>query len=214
MALKIATGGIHIESSTFTPYRSGAADFILRRGQAFLDWQGIGDFSGRVDWVPLVHGRAFPGGLVAADFYEAWESEFFTRLRDAVQHGLDAVYLDIHGAMVALSRADAERELAVRACVGPEVAVVASMDLRGNVFDRLFKNPELLSCYRTAPHVDIWETKVRVVRNLLELLEDRGRGQRWAKAKVDVPVLLPGEKTSTSAKPARNLYRPASSPRS
>jgi microcystin degradation protein MlrC len=54
-----------------------------------------------------------------------------------------------------------------------------------------------------APHEDAWETRERAAYNLVARLKSGGRPHlAWAQ----VPVLLPGEKTSTRIEPARSLY--------
>jgi len=83
------------------------------------------------------------------------------------------------------------------------VLVSASMDLHGNVSHRLARSLDLITCYRKAPHTDAWETRERAVRNLVSRLRDGGKP---LKAWVQVPVLLPGEKTSTRIDPARSVY--------
>ncbi|MET8865484.1 M81 family metallopeptidase [Nonomuraea sp. NPDC004580] len=202
--LRIAVCGIHIESSTFSPHLSGTADFDVTRGQALLDrydWLGS-PWAAGVEWVPLVHARALPGGAVEPAAYDAWRAEIVQGLG---QGGFDGVLLDIHGAMSVVGREDAEGDLitAIRSVTGPEPLVSAAMDLHGNVSHVLFDGCDLLTCYRTAPHVDVWETRERAARNLVEALHAGGRPH---KALVHVPILLPGEMTSTRVEPARGLY--------
>ncbi|RJL35325.1 M81 family metallopeptidase [Bailinhaonella thermotolerans] len=202
--LRVAIGGVHIESSTFSPHRSGAADFEVTRGQALLDrygWRGE-PWAAGVEWVPLVHARALPGGAVEPAAYEAWKEEIVRGLAEAP---VDGMLLDIHGAMSVAGRQDAEGDLiaAIRAVIGSGPLVSAAMDLHGNVSPALFDGCDLLTCYRTAPHVDVWETRERAARNLVEALR---RGGRPHKALVHVPILLPGEMTSTRVEPARGLY--------
>ncbi|GAB2483846.1 M81 family metallopeptidase [Streptosporangium sandarakinum] len=204
MSLRIAICGIHIESSTFSPHVSGAADFDVTRGQALLDrygWRGE-PWAATVEWVPLVHARALPGGAVEPAAYDAWKIEILQGLADG---RFDGVLLDIHGAMSVVGRQDAEGDLitAIREVIGPEPLVSAAMDLHGNVSPTLFDGCDLLTCYRTAPHVDVWETRERAARNLVDALR---RGGRPHKALVSVPILLPGEMTSTRVEPARGLY--------
>ncbi|GAA2374808.1 microcystin degradation protein MlrC [Catellatospora methionotrophica] len=203
--LRIAIGGVHIESSTFSPHLSTAADFEVTRGDALLaryDWLTLPWAEG-VEWIPLVHARALPGGAVEAAAYEAWAAEIVDRI--AASGPLDGMLLDFHGAMSVVGRDDAEGDLitAIRSALGPRPYVSAAMDLHGNVSQVLFDGCDLLTCYRTAPHVDVWETRERAARNLVEALH---RGQRPHKALVHVPILLPGEKTSTREEPARGLY--------
>ncbi|WP_067171289.1 M81 family metallopeptidase [Microtetraspora niveoalba] len=206
-SLRIAIGGIHIESSTFSPHLSTADDFHVTRGDALLaryDWLSPArPWAADVEWVPLLHARALPGGVVDPAAYDAWSAEILDRLAEAGP--VDGVLLDIHGAMSVVGHEDAEGDLvtAIRSLIGPKPFVSAAMDLHGNVSHVLFEGCDLLTCYRTAPHVDVWETRERAARNLVDALR---RGRRPHKALVHVPILLPGEMTSTRLEPARGLY--------
>ncbi len=115
---------------------------------------------------------------------------------------------DIHGAMNVTGMDDAEGDLAVavREVVGPEVIISTGMDLHGNVSWRLARALDLLTCYRMAPHEDALDTKERAVQNLLDRLALPAEQRRPLKAWVPVPILLPGEKTSTRLEPASSLY--------
>lgn len=79
------------------------------------------------------------------------------------------------------------------------------MDLHGNVSVRLAELSDLITCYRMAPHEDAQETKKRSVEQLLERLAT-GKGKPRYKAWIPVPILLPGEQTSTRIEPAKSLY--------
>lgn len=205
--LRVAIGGIHIESSTFSPHLSTADDFEVTREEALLAryaWLSpTQPWAADVEWIPLVHARALPGGAVDAETYAQWAAEIVEKL--AAAGPLDGVLLDIHGAMSVVGRSDAEGDLvtAIRSVIGPEPYISAAMDLHGNVSPVLFDACDLLTCYRTAPHVDVWETRERAARNLIEALR---RERRPHKALVHVPILLPGEMTSTREEPARGLY--------
>ncbi|NUR85416.1 MAG: M81 family metallopeptidase [Nonomuraea sp.] len=202
--MRIAIGGIHIESSTFSPHFSGEDDFEVTRGQALLDRYSWLDepWAAGVEWVPLVHARALPGGAVLPEAYDGWKAEILAGLS---QGSFDGMLLDIHGAMSVVGRQDAEGDLVagIRGVIGEGPLISTAMDLHGNVSTDFFAACDLLTCYRTAPHVDVWETRERAARNLVEALES---GQRPHKALVHVPILLPGEMTSTRIEPARSLY--------
>ncbi|GAA1304274.1 M81 family metallopeptidase [Pseudonocardia xinjiangensis] len=209
--LRIAIAGIAIESSTFCLHRTTLEEFHVVRGKELLDRY---DFLRRpdvpehawardVEWVPLVHAAAMPGGPVLPDAYDTLEAETLERLGAAGP--LDGVFLDIHGAMTVQGRRDAEARLTreVRAVVGPDVLLSASMDLHGNVSRELATAVDLITCYRMAPHEDAWESRARAARNLVSRLRAGGRPK---KAWVQVPVLLPGERTSTRVDPAKSIY--------
>ncbi|MET9498720.1 M81 family metallopeptidase [Streptomyces sp. NPDC006552] len=212
--LRIGIGGIGIESSTFCPHRSTADDFRQTRGQELLDrytWtRPESDLAALVEWVPLLHATSLPGGPVEAASYLTLKDELVTRIRRAGP--LDGLVYDIHGAMSVVGLTDAEGDLteAVRAALdhagtpgGGRPLLSAAMDLHGNVSRRFAEPVDLLTAHRLAPHEDAWETRVRAARNLVRCLRE---GVRPHRAWVQVPVLLPGEKTSTRLEPAKSLY--------
>ncbi|NDZ78323.1 M81 family metallopeptidase [Streptomyces sp. SID10853] len=218
--LRIAIGGIGIESSTFCPHRSTVADFRQTRGQDLLDrytWtQPASDLGAHVEWVPLLHATALPGGPVEAESYLQLKDELVTRIRAAGP--LDGMVYDLHGAMSVIGLTDAEGDLteAVRAALDavgtPEdpasgrPMMSAAMDLHGNVSRRFAEPVELLTAHRLAPHEDAWDTRERAARKLVERLRLPAADRRPHRAWVQVPVLLPGEKTSTRLEPAKGLY--------
>ncbi|WP_020657457.1 M81 family metallopeptidase [Amycolatopsis benzoatilytica] len=203
--LRVGITGIAIESSTFSPHRSTVDDFRVLRGDDLLaryDFLGA-NWAAGVEWVPLVDARSLPGGAVTQEAYTELSGEILDRLRSAGE--LDGLFFDIHGAMSVVGRSDVEASLAreIRTILGPDVLVSASMDLHGNVSRELADALDLITCYRMAPHEDAWETRERAARNLVARLRSGGRPK---KAWVQVPVLLPGEKTSTRLEPAKSIY--------
>ncbi len=205
---RIGIAGIAIESSTFSPHRAGLDSFDLVRGDDLIARYSFLSPGSRMrecaDWVPLLRAGSLPGGPVPLAVYEQMRDEIVERLRDAAP--LDGLFLDIHGAMSVVGLCDPEADLlrAVRAVVGDATMISASMDLHGNVSRALVERLDLITCYRMAPHEDAWETRERAATNLVDRLADGGRP---AKAWVQVPVLLPGEKTSTRIEPAAGIYR-------
>jgi microcystin degradation protein MlrC len=159
--------------------------------------------SDAVEPVPLLHARAVPGGPLARQTYEALKAEFLDRLRAALP--VQGLYLAMHGAVNVEGMDDAEGDWisAARAMVGPDCPIAASYDLHGNISQRIIDQLDIFAAYRTAPHIDVRETMVRAWSMLIEALKSGTLpGVAWA----PVPVLLPGECTSTEDEPARSLY--------
>jgi microcystin degradation protein MlrC len=206
---RIGIAGIAIESSTFSPHRTGLGDFtVTRDGDLLARYEWLAPrpaaWAARARWVPLLHARALPGGAVRPEAYQELKAEIVRRAAEAGP--LDGVFLDIHGAMSVTGMTDAEADLAraLRAAAGGRALISASMDLHGNVSRELAALCDLITCYRMAPHEDAWQSRERAARNLVTRLEAGGRPElAW----VQVPVLLPGEKTSTRVEPARSIYR-------
>lgn len=206
---RIAICGLAIESSTFSPAQSDIEAFRVRRGEnvfsyyPFLD-EGQPDRE-RAEYVPTLRGHAIPGGIVTREAYETLVNETLEMLEENKPY--DGIFFDIHGAMSVVGLDDPEGDFIVRIreVVGTEPVISTSMDLHGNVSWRLAANTDLITCYRMAPHEDALESKQRALENLLDRLES-GKGKPEYKAWVPVPILLPGEKTSTRIEPAKSLY--------
>jgi microcystin degradation protein MlrC len=209
----VAVCGISLEASTFSPALTTAAMLAPRRGREVLDawefWRPDGALADRARWLGILQARSIAGGAIPADDYVLLKAEILAGLVAAVAEApLDGVVLDIHGAASVVGLDDMEGDLAVavRAVVGPDCLISSGMDLHGNVSRTLAETVDLLTTYRTAPHVDWQETKERAARNLVDRLALPPGRRRPAKAWVPVPILLPGEMTSTRQEPATSLY--------
>lgn len=204
MTFRIAVGGIHTECSTSSPVLMQPEDFRVLRGADLLAHEYF-DFlhADGVEHLPLLHARAVPGGPVARATYEAFKAEFLDRLKAALP--IDGLYLAMHGAMNVEGMDDAEGDWisAARAVVGLDVPVAASYDLHGNVTQKIVDQLDIFAGYRTAPHIDVRETMVRAWSMLVRALKT---GEKPGVAWAPVPVLLPGERTSTEDEPAKSLY--------
>lgn len=215
---RIAILGISIESSTFSPHRSGDEAFDVRTGDRLLQrYPFLAPGTALREaalWVPILQARSLPGGAVRAETYARLRAGILEGLAAEIARNgpLDGIFFDMHGAMSVEGMQDAEGDLctAVRELVGPDVLTSGAFDLHGNVSRALADALDMLTCYRMAPHEDAWVTKHRAARNLVECLRGPwGRDperRRPVLAWRQVPVLLPGEKTSTRLDPAASIY--------
>ena len=206
---RVAICGLAIESSTFSPAQSHIEDFRVRRADDVFSYypfliEGAPDRE-RAEWIPTLRGHAIPGGIVTREAYETLVNETLKMLEENKPY--DGIFFDIHGAMSVVGLDDPEGDFIerIREVIGTEPVISTSMDLHGNVSWRLAAHTDLITCYRMAPHEDALESKQRALENLLDRLES-GKGKPKYKAWVPVPILLPGEKTSTRIEPAKGLY--------
>jgi microcystin degradation protein MlrC len=216
---RIAVAGLHHETNTFAPQPATFERFVeasgwpeLLRGPAVLERTApinlpIAGFAAAAraaghELVPLLWAAAGPSGRVTTDAYERITGWLLADLRAALP--VDAVHLDLHGAMVTDDLDDGEGELLarVRALVGPEVPVTASLDLHANVSEAMVDAADALVAYRTYPHVDMAETGGRV----LPLLERMLAGLTLHKACRRGGYLVPLPWQCSSLPPARDLY--------
>ena len=206
---KIAIAGLAIESSTFSPATSSEEDFKARTGNDVFDYYPFLSMDSlnrnRAIWIPTLRGHALPGGIVTQEAYESLVDKTLKMLKKDMPY--DGLFFDIHGAMSVQGIDDPEGDFIkrIRNLIGYETIISTSMDLHGNVSYELAKETDLITCYRLAPHEDAIESKKRAVDNLLSRLESQ-KGKPKYKARIEVPILLPGEKTSTRVEPGKSLY--------
>jgi microcystin degradation protein MlrC len=222
--MRIAIGGVQHETNTFASTRATWADFVaadawpgLARGQALFEAvKGINlPIAGFIEAAqraghelrPLSWCSAQPSGPVTSDAFERIAALLIEDL--LAQGQLDAVYLDLHGAMVAehLDDADGELLLRLRRAAGGATPVIASLDLHANVSDVMLTNASLLVGYRTYPHVDMAATGARAANTLPHLI---GRPP-LVRTRRSLDFLIPLTWQSTLMAPMKELMERAAS---
>ncbi|WP_425404719.1 M81 family metallopeptidase [Hwanghaeella sp.] len=218
--MRIAVGGFQHETNTFAPVKADFAAF--ERADAWPRlvvgeelWDEIDGVHipiagaacvfrcAGAEMVPLSWASATPSAHVTEDAYERITGLLLDELRAALP--VDAVYLDLHGAMVCEHFQDGEGELLrrVREVVGPDMPIAISLDLHANVTPEMVEHSDLIDIYRNYPHTDMAETGARAARHLLTML---GTGKKPAKAFRQADFLIPLQWGCTFHDPAKTLY--------
>ncbi|WP_027833699.1 M81 family metallopeptidase [Maritalea myrionectae] len=205
--MRIAVAGLHTECSTYTSLEQETENFNVMVGEQILKHELLKflDHDG-VEIAPLLYARATPGGPVSASTYEKFKAKTLAALDAALAEGpIDGVYLAMHGAVHVTGMEDAEGDFiaAIRQRVGDEVIISSSYDLHGNVTQKVINQLDIFTAFRHAPHIDTYETFERAFLYLVDALKT---GKRPKLCWAPIPVLLPGEKTSTVDEPAKSLY--------
>ncbi|HEV2677473.1 MAG TPA: M81 family metallopeptidase [Aliidongia sp.] len=217
--MKILVAGFQHETNTFAPSQAGYESFVrgegyppMVRGAELLALRDVNIPAGgfiaaaeaeRHGLIPVIWAGASPSAHVTRDAYERIAGEITTAAKAG---GFDAIYLDLHGAMVAEHADDGEGELLarLRRVVGPAIPIVASLDLHANVTARMLENADGLVAYRTYPHVDMAETG----RQAAVLLDDYlAPGRQFHRASRRLPFLIPINGMCTLLEPASSVYQ-------
>lgn len=218
MSASILVAGFQHETNTFAPSKATYANFergegfpAMARGNDVLALRDVnipaGGFiqaAARQGWtlLPVIWAGASPSAHVTEDAFERIAGEIVDAAR---RGGFDAIYLDLHGAMVAEHVDDGEGTLLARLrdVVGAEVPIVASLDLHANVTQAMLDAADALVAYRTYPHVDMAETGERAAALLQRLLDGNAP---WHGASRRLPFLIPINGMCTMLEPARGMY--------
>jgi microcystin degradation protein MlrC len=215
---RIAVGGFHHETNCFVPVHTDFAYFVavsdrppLTRGKdiltnlpgrAFAMSGFLADMADKHDLAPLVWASGGAGGYVTSDAFERIVGELVGRLSLAMP--VDAVYLDLHGAMCSVDFEDGEGEILrrVRAAVGPQVPIVISLDYHTNLTPAMAALTDGMAIYYTYPHVDRPQTGSRAARILDTILT---RGRPTARAFRKIPFLIPLNFQCTLVEPSKKI---------
>lgn len=217
--MRIAVGGFMHETNTFVPRPTPWEDFVragpwptVTEGPEVLTvFRGINlaiahfieqaERAGH-ELVPLAWAAAQPAGRVT--------DEAFERMSDKLVRGVEAakpeaIFLELHGAMVTERHDDGERELLrrIRATeAGASVPILVSLDLHANVSRGMVELADFVSSYRTYPHVDWGMSGARCAEWLDRVLA-------WgkpARAFRQLPFLVPVTAGCTYVEPGGGLY--------
>jgi microcystin degradation protein MlrC len=218
---RIAIGAFLHETNTFAPTKATYDDFVHGGGWPAMALgadvlrimrninSGLAGFveqaeANRWEMVPTISCGASPSAHVTEDAYERIVKVMVEGIKAAGP--LDAVYLDLHGAMVTEHLDDGEGEILarVRQAIGNELPLVVSLDLHANVTPAMVEHADALIAYRTYPHVDMADTGRAAAKHLATLLRTR---QRFAKAFRQLPFLIPISWQCTNDQPTRGIYQ-------
>lgn len=216
--MRIATGGISHETSTFAPTPTTLRDFEtglgLFRGPAIVErFRDANNCTGGFiagaqrhgfELAPLLWTFAYPGGLIPRGDYETLKAEFLQRLQQA--QPVDGVLLDLHGAMVVEDIDDGDGDFieAVRHAVGPTCPIVATFDLHGNHTQRRLDAATAVVGFDTYPHVDMAERGAEAAALIVRTL----RGEiRPVMALRELPLFWSAACQVTDHPPIDELFR-------
>jgi microcystin degradation protein MlrC len=201
--MRIAIAGFMHESNTFNPLPTDRAAFTaqsLTFGPAMLDeWRDahheVGGFieaarSEGFEPIAVGMGWATPSGPVTDDMFDDMTAKLIEAIKR--QPG-DGLLLALHGAMVAESHLDADAEVLgrLRKALGPDYPVVVTLDLHGNIPQRLVDNCQAAVAYKTCPHVDQRECGRRAASILIRMIRGEVRPrQALAKPPLIVNIMV------------------------
>ena len=209
---RVAVLGFRHEAMLACPFLTDASTTLFYYGNEIVDLPNT-TISGTIDLlrqqadieiVPLIFVRTLPGGGFSRDTYARIKSDSLRLLAEqgpfdgvmVMNHGAAEVDgLDVHG--------DTDYIVAIRAAIGPDVPIAVPFDMHGQVTPALLDALTVMSCLRTAPHRDNYETSRRATEQLLAVMRS---GRRPKKAAVHIPIMAPGEKVMTDYSPAKDLF--------
>lgn len=200
-------GGFHLESNTSNPVAVEYEDFSFFRGLELPDrfpeaaaaiWQA----GYTIQPALYAESTCVAGGVLSLAAFRRIAQE----LIDAVplDGSVDGVWLYLHGSMQVefIGSGEAFLVSAIRERVGPSVPISVALDFHGSIPHTLVRCANLITGYRTAPHVDIAQTQAVAASLLCRAVQEGA--VPWASL-VKVPMLQPGEAATTDTPHVRRI---------
>ncbi len=213
--MRFAVLGLSHETNTFSSVPADYAAFeregLLRRKEILGEFRRseatVAGFlqAGRelgFETVPLLHARTGPIGLITKDAFERIVGEMIGMLRD--EGPWDGVLLANHGAAVSEEHRDADGEIAarVRSVVGPGIPVGMALDMHGNISPAMVRSTDVITIYRTNPHLDARERAFECAELILRTARGQIRPRQWLETP---PLVINIVRQFTGEEPMRGL---------
>lgn len=219
VAKNIVVASVSHETNTFSPIATPLHAFGNGKGPlkgvaAYEAFRGTGTATGglielaerigaRVH-VPIV-ARCLPSTSVDDDAYR--------QISDAVCEGVakayaagecDALFLELHGAMVTQSLEDGDGPLLQRLRkMFPDLPIALSLDFHANVTEAMVTSPTSIVAYKTFPHLDMKETGIKAGQITLDAMAGKVDPRRaWG----NIPLLVHLQRMNTAEPPLKDLF--------
>lgn len=200
--MRIAIAQVSHETNTFSNEPTDEAAFRIRswiEGDELLQrHRGVQDYIGGmideattlgdVELLPTFGAITSPSGTIRAETWAEIKRKVIAGLEAALP--FDAICLELHGAGVAETTGDIEGDLlrTLRLRFGTAVPIVATLDLHGNITDRMIDNADMLFGVKEYPHIDMYDRGRDAIRNVHRMVNGTLRPRM---ALTRLPLVIP-----------------------
>ena len=213
--MRVLSGTFAHETSTFTPVATTWNSYKERVGyltghEIFDKFRGTNSIIGGYldgaethgfELIPTVCAHAYPSGPTPRDIFDTILNDILERMAAAGK--VDGVLLELHGAMVAEGIDDGEGHIlaAVRELVGPNVPILAELDIHANVSQQMVEMADVLIGRKTFPEIDQAERARQCADVLMQMVSE---GKRPTMALCSLPMTF-GTRQVTAHAPMKEV---------
>jgi microcystin degradation protein MlrC len=212
-ARRIAVGGVAHETNSFSAEVTDIAAFrrngwyegqeVLSRNKGVSSYiGGMIDEAGVIgaELLPTFYASTPPSDLIQADTWTELRARMISGLKSVAP--FDAICLSLHGAGSAENSLDIEGDLlsAVRAEFGYDIPIAVTLDLHGNITQRMVDNADFLFGVMQYPHIDAYDRGREAVKSLDKMLKGEINPKMVI---VTPPMIIPT--TTTFFGPAKTI---------
>jgi microcystin degradation protein MlrC len=212
---RILIGAFALEANSFAPGTTTIADFVEQvwaigdevtphvlgpHSELHAAWDVFS--AHRIDVVPSIVAWSAPRQPLDPEVLDAVVGHVLARCDDE----LAGAYMMLHGAAIAHGEDDPEGLLlaALRERLGPDRPIAISLDCHANLTSRMTAAVDIVTSYRTCPHIDTQRTGQQAARLLVAALNRKLRPVVSFAAR---PMITPPQLHDNELEPFRTLMR-------
>jgi len=201
---KIIVASFQCESNSKAKLHPTIEDFEYFKGEELLKKLAVKEIfeDNGFKIVPAIYAVALPSATVTEKVYFHFEKQIIQVVKD--NSDAVGVYIFFHGSMEVENIGSGELYLLkeIKKVVSSECLISISLDAHANITDELCSYADIISGFKTVPHIDQVECQQRSANALVYCLKNKVKP--YAKM-VRVPFLLKNDTLQTAYEPLKSL---------
>lgn len=202
--MKIIVASFQCESNSKAKLHPQKHDFEYFKGEDIFKKLVVKDIFEKngFEVVPSIYAVALPSATVERDTYEYYSEQILQTVRENTD--ADGVFIFFHGSMEVEAIGSGELYLLkqIRKILSEKCLIALSLDAHANITDELCDYANIISGFKTVPHIDQAETQMRSANALVYCLKN---GVKPYAKMVRVPFLLKNDTLQTAYEPLKGL---------
>ena len=213
MTNKVLVGQFLLEANTIAPGQTDLSDFektglwigkdlkrskLPKEDELAAAW----DFFQEAGWevIPSIRAWIGAGPPLAESAFRSIEQEILNR----IDENISCVFLSLHGAAVANNEDDPEGHLLekIRQKLGSKKPIAISLDCHAGITPLMINNTDIITGYRTVPHIDLSRTGKQAAELLYLTMNKSIEPVMYASYK---PMIAPAHRQDNDSEPFGTL---------
>ena len=202
--MKILVASFQCESNSKAKLHPQKSDFEYFKGEDIFKKLVVKEIFEKEGFevVPSVYAVALPSATVELDTYNYYANQILDDVR--ANPDVAGVYIFFHGSMEVEEIGSGELYLLkkIREIVSKDCLIALSLDAHANITDELPVYANIISGFKTVPHIDQKECQQRAANALCYCLKNKITPQAYM---CRVPFLLKNDTLQTAYEPLKSL---------
>lgn len=202
--MKILVAAFQCESNSKAKLHPQKSDFEYFKGEDIFKKLVVKEIFEKEGFevVPSVYAVALPSATVELDTYHYYANQILDDVR--ANPDVAGVYVFFHGSMEVEEIGSGELYLLkkIREIVSKDCLIALSLDAHANITDELPMYANIISGFKTVPHIDQRECQQRAANALSYCLKNNVKPQAYM---CRVPFLLKNDTLQTAYEPLKSL---------